>query len=199
MSRAEILSSASSASEIASNAATQQGIASEFVKKVASDGLSVLADKQLSDDQKRLSLKVLLETDFDLAGIAKFVLGPGQKLTEDQQARYQKLFEEMILRIYYDQLKLMVIRDFTIVSSSLPDDDQKIMVRSTIKRAEQSDTVAVQWILNCAGRNAFKVFDVIVNDISLSVLQAREIRALLLREGSVDAFLDRMQEKFGTP
>src|ERR1700752_1668142 len=137
-----------------------------LISNLGSRALEVLG-KDATQAQRVARFRELLREDFDVPGIARFVLGRyWNAATEEQRAEYVKLFEDYIAMAYATRLAEYTGETFK-VTGSRPDADGAI-VSSQIIRPAGGPPGKVGWRL--AGRNGvYKISDVSVDGISMAV------------------------------
>jgi phospholipid transport system substrate-binding protein len=136
----------------------------------------------------------LLREDFDVPGIARFVLGRyWNAATEEQRAEYVRLFEDYISLAYSTRLAEYTGEKFK-VTGSRPDADGAI-VSSQIIRPAGGPPVKVDWRLT--GRNGvYKISDVSVDGISMAVTQRSEFASVIQHNGGqVQGLITMLRER----
>src|SRR6266481_6296413 len=136
----------------------------------------------------------LFREDFDVPGIARFVLGRYWKeATPEQQAEFVKLFEDYIALVYSGQLAAYSGETLR-VTGSRPEPAGAI-VSSEIIRPTGSPPVKVEWHL--ADRNGtYKINDVAVDGISMAVTQRSEFASVIQRNGGqVEGLINMLRQK----
>jgi phospholipid transport system substrate-binding protein len=136
----------------------------------------------------------LLREDFDVPGIARFVLGRYWNIaTEQQRAEFVKLFEDYIALAYSTRLAEYTGETFKVVGSR-PDADGAI-VTSQILRPAGAAPVKLDW--RVTGRDgAYKISDVAVDGISMAVTQRSEFASVIQHNGGqVQGLLTMLRDK----
>jgi phospholipid transport system substrate-binding protein len=166
---------------------------SSMISNLGSRALEVLG-KNAPQGQRVARFRELLREDFDVPGIARFVLGRyWNTATEEQRAEFVKLFQEYIAIAYATRLAEYTGETFR-VTGSRPDPEGAI-VSSQILRPAGSAPVKVDWRLT--GRNgAYKISDVSVDGISMAVTQRSEFASVIQHNGGqVQGLLTMLREK----
>jgi phospholipid transport system substrate-binding protein len=167
--------------------------AGEFISKLAADAIAGMSDKTMSLEERTRRFRTLLTTDFDVPEIARFVLGRYWRVaTPDERNEYTKLFEDYIVSIYAarfqeyngEQLK---------VNAAVKDDDGAV-VSSSIER-HSGPPVKVDWKLKSEAPS-FKIVDVMVEGVSMSVTQRDDFAAAIQAHGGkVAGLIDMLRQK----
>jgi phospholipid transport system substrate-binding protein len=164
-----------------------------LISNLGSRALQVLG-KNATEAQRVARFRELLREDFDVPGIARFVLGRYWKVaTEEQQAEFVKLFEDYVALAYSTRLAEYTGETFKVVGSR-PDADGAI-VTSQILRPAGTPPVKVDWRLT--GRNGvYKISDVSVDGISMAVTQRSEFASVIQHNGGqVQGLITMLRDK----
>ena len=153
---------------------------SALISNLGSRALEVLG-KGTPEPQRVARFRELLREDFDVPGIARFVLGRyWNTATAEQRAEFVRLFEEYIARAYATRLAEYAGEHFK-VTGSRPDTDGTT-VFSQILRPSGQAPIKVDWRLT--GRNGdYKLSDVSVDGISMAVTQRSEFASVIQHNG----------------
>jgi phospholipid transport system substrate-binding protein len=168
-----------------------------LISNLGSRALEVLG-KGTSEPQRVARFRELLREDFDVPGIARFVLGRyWNTATEEQRAEFVKLFEEYIARAYATRLAEYAGEQFKVTGSRL--DGDGAIVSSQILRPAGEAPIKVDWRLT--GRNGiYKIADVSVDGISMAVTQRSEFASVIQHNGGqVQGLIAMLRQKTGAP
>ena len=164
-------------------AATPQSAAAQdatsFIGNLGARGLQALSPS-LPRAQQEASFGQLLESNFDLAGIARFVLGPYSRvMSPTAQQQFQPLFRDYLARVYTTRLSRYADAPFR-VTGSRPSGGETV-VTSQVWTSGGSP-VEIDWhVQNRNGR--FLVTDVVVDGISMKATQRSEFASIIQRNG----------------
>ena len=166
-----------------------------LINNLGREALAVLG-KGTNESQRVARFRELLREDFDVPGIARFVLGRyWNTATEEQRAEFVKLFENYVAAAYATRLAEYAGEQFK-VTGSRPDGDGAI-VSSQILRPAGSAPIKVDWRLT--GRNGnYKISDVSVDGISMAVTQRSEFASVIQHSGGqLQGLIAMLREKTG--
>ena len=168
--------------------------ASTFVDTLGKDAVSVMANRGFNKAQRIERFRAMLQTNFDIPTIARFVLGRYWNLaTPDQQQEYFKLFEEMVVRSYADRFDTYNGETFHITSSRA-EGDHDAFVATEIHRLN-GPPVNVEWRVRQRDER-LGIIDVVVEGVSMSVTQRQEFSSVIQSKGgNMAAFLQALKEK----
>jgi phospholipid transport system substrate-binding protein len=130
---------------------------------------------------RRARFRQLFHEDFDVAGIARFVLGPYWRSISDQEQReFVKLFEDYVVYVYTARLATFGGGTFKIRGSR--SDGDGVIVSGDAMSPGSTAAVRIDWrLVNNDG--AYKINDVIVEGISMTVTQRSEFASIVQRNG----------------
>jgi len=166
-----------------------------LISNLGREALAVLG-KGTNESQRVARFRELLREDFDVPGIARFVLGRyWNTATEEQRAEFVKLFENYVAAAYATRLAEYAGEQFK-VTGSRPDGGGAI-VSSQILRPAGSAPIKVDWRLT--GRNGnYKISDVSVDGISMAVTQRSEFASVIQHSGGqLQGLIAMLREKTG--
>jgi phospholipid transport system substrate-binding protein len=164
-----------------------------MISNLGSRALEVLG-KGASQSQRVERFRELLRQDFDVPGIARFVLGRyWNTASEEQRTEYVKVFEDYVAMAYATRLGEYTGETFK-VTGSRPDADGAI-VSSQIVRPSGAAPVKVDWRLT--GRDGkYKISDVSVDGISMAVTQRSEFASVIQHNGGqVQGLITMLRQK----
>jgi phospholipid transport system substrate-binding protein len=164
-----------------------------MISNLGGRALEVLG-KDATPSQRVTRFRELLREDFDVPGIARFVLGRyWNTATEAQRTEFTKLFGEYVAVAYATRLGQYSGETFK-VTGSRPDGDGAI-VSSQIIRTGGAPPVKVDWRLT--GRSGvYKISDVSVDGISMAVTERSEFASVIQHHGGqVQGLLTMLREK----
>jgi phospholipid transport system substrate-binding protein len=166
-----------------------------MISNLGTRALEVLG-KGATQAQRTERFRALLREDFDVPGIARFVLGRyWNTATEEQRAEYVRLFEDYIAMAYATRLAEYTGETFKVTGSRA--DGEGAIVSSQIIRPGGAAPVKVDWRLT--GRSGvYKISDVSVDGISMAVTQRSEFASVIQHNGGqVQSLITMLREKTG--
>jgi phospholipid transport system substrate-binding protein len=168
----------------------------EFVRTLGNEALGVIrADTPPA--QKQVFFHQLLQQNFDLPGIARFVLGPHWRTaSEPEKQEFLRLFEDYIVRVYSE--RFAQYRGETLRVTGSRADPEGAIVTSEILRPGGAPPIKVDWRLT-ARDGLYKISDVIIDGVSMGVTERSEIAAMIQRSGGVPGLLAIMREQNAAP
>jgi phospholipid transport system substrate-binding protein len=178
-------------------ASADPSAAKDFVKSLADEAITVMARKDVAQPERLAKFKELFNRGFDVEGIGRFVLGRYVRdASPAELAEYNKLFEALILSTYASRFSEYSGETLSVLDSRL--DDDRIAVASQIERPN-GPAIRLDWRISESAAG-FKISDVIVEGVSMSVTQRSEFSSVIQRGGGkVESLLVALRAKTGIP
>jgi phospholipid transport system substrate-binding protein len=155
--------------------------AQKFIDSMGKDAIGFLADATLDMNEKEAEFRKLLRRSFDMRTIGRFALGRyWNTATPDQQREYSKLFEDMVVDVYSQRFNDYQGQSFD-VSESRRDGDKDTLVKSFIV-PDTGSKISVDWRVRYKD-GAYKIVDVIIEGVSMSVTQRSDFSSVIQRGG----------------
>ena len=168
--------------------------ASSFIQTMGSQAIQELTGPNVAQHDREVRFRQLLDSHFDMAAIAKFVLGRyWRTATDAERADFQKLFEDYIVQSYSVRFGEYSGQRFEVSGSSGAEDDV-VIVHSKIDRTGAED-VRLDWRLRRSD-SSFAVVDIIVEGVSMAVTQRSEFASVIQSQGgTVKGLIDALRAK----
>jgi phospholipid transport system substrate-binding protein len=163
------------------------------ISSLGNQALAVLG-RNVDPNLRVARFRQLFSEDFDVPGIARFVLGRYWRIaTEPQQKEFVKLFTDYIALAYSNRLA-EYSGETLHVTGSKPAPDGSV-VSSEIVRPNGAPPAKVDWLLT-QHDGAYKISDVIVEGVSMAVTQRSEFASVIQRNGGqVQGLITALREK----
>lgn len=167
--------------------------ASAFMQTLGNDAIHELTDPAVPTPERQARFRRLLSEHFDMAAIAKFVLGRyWRTATEAQRAEFQTLFEDFIVGSYSARFSEYRGEAFKVVGSNA-ETGGTVLVHSKIDMPTSED-IRVDWRLRGRGAD-FAIVDIIVEGVSMAVTQRSEFASVIQSRGGVDGLIEALRTK----
>jgi phospholipid transport system substrate-binding protein len=153
-----------------------------------------LLNNKTDPAMRQARFRQLFHEDFDRDGIARFVLGRyWRNATEEERQEFSKIFDDYVVLVYTARLANFGGQTFK-VRGSRPDGDG-VVVSTDIISPGNTSPLKMDWRL--VNRNgAYKINDVIVEGVSMTVTQRSEFASVAQRNGGqVGPLIALMREK----
>jgi phospholipid transport system substrate-binding protein len=163
------------------------------ITTLGNEALKVLG-KNVDPNMRVTRFRQLFSEDFDVPGIARFVLGRYWRIaTAEQQQEFVRLFTNYIALAYANRLAEYSGETLRVTGSRSAPDGQ--LVSSEIVRANGQPPARVDWLLT-PENGAYKISDVTVEGVSMAVTQRSEFAAVIQRNGGqVEGLITALRQK----
>jgi phospholipid transport system substrate-binding protein len=166
--------------------------ATSFIGDLGARGLQALSPS-LSPAQQEARFRQLLDANFDIAGISRFVLGPyGRTMSPAARQQFEQLFRDYLAQVYTTRLRRYADAPFR-ATGSRPAGEETIVTSQVWTNG--GSPVGIDWtVTNQNGR--YLVTDVIVDGVSMKTTQRSEFAAIIQRNGGQpDALLSVLRQQ----
>lgn len=166
--------------------------AAAFISNLGAQGMQVLGPS-VPQQQRAARFRQLLDSDFDMPEISRFVLGPhARSMSPAAQQEFQPLFREYVVQAYTTRLAPYGGLPFQ-VTGTRPHGGETV-VTSQVQRGG-GNPVQIDWhVINRSGR--WLVTDVVVDGVSMKATQRSEFASIIQRNGGQpDALLAALRQQ----
>jgi phospholipid transport system substrate-binding protein len=171
----------------------------EFIRSLSSEAIGSLTGHAANETDREQKFRTLFTNNFDVPQIAQFVLGLyWPRATQEQRAEYVRLFEDFVVKSYAKKFGDYSGDGFkTGAVTKVASGDS--VVSSQIRTNENKPPVRVDWRVR-ANDSQYKIVDVMVEGISMSVTHRDEFAAVIRNSGgTVAGLIDALRKKTVTP
>lgn len=167
----------------------------QFVANLAARAVEELTTDKLPLNERIVRFRSMLTEAFDVPLIGRFVMGRYWRLATDaQRAEYLKLFEDYIVQTYANRFNDFAGAQLQVIQTRPGRQDSEVI--STLEAALPGRPAARFDVRMRRVGNAFKIFDVSVEGISMSVTQRDDFAAVIQRNGGqVEGLLASLRER----
>ena len=167
--------------------------AKNFIASMGDRGINFLGNESMSVEAKKAEFSQLLNDSFDMSTIGRFSLGTYWKsATPAQQQEYQKLFKNMIVKVYSKRFSDYKGQKFD-VRSARPEGKDSVVTSFIVPT--DGPQVQVDWRVRNKG-GSYKVVDIIVEGVSMSQTQRADFASVIQRGGGkVDVLLQHLRQQ----
>lgn len=170
-------------------AATPDG----FIREIGNKAFMSLSPANLSEEERIDRFRNLLNEAFDLRRIGRFVLGVHwRRASEAQRDEFLDLFEKFVVRAYANRFRDLSDKEFR-VRQARELSGMESLVFSEVVIPGQAP-VKVNWKVRDFD-GTFKIVDVVVEGVSMSITQRDEFAAVIRQNGGVDGLIDALRRK----
>ena len=180
------------------------GDAEDFIRSAGQKAFTSLS-KELTEEKRTDRFREILLETFDLRVIARFTLGRyWRTASKKQRDDYVELFEDYIVQAYLHRLGDLSGHTFEIKrSQEINARDRLVLSEIKAKKSKpplhvkSKPPIRINWRVR-RSENTYRVIDVVVEGVSMSVTQRDEFAAVIRRNGGkVDGLLSALRRKTG--
>jgi phospholipid transport system substrate-binding protein len=163
------------------------------IASLGNEALQVLG-RNVDPHLRVVRFRQLFSQDFDVPGIARFVLGRYWRVaTPAQQQEFVGLFTNYIALAYANRLAEYSGASLRVTATRAAPDGE--LVSSEIIRGNGQPPARVDWLLT-PENGAYKISDVIVEGVSMAVTQRSEFASVIQRNGGqVQGLITALRQK----
>lgn len=170
-------------------AATPDG----FIREIGNKAFTSLSPTNLSDDERIDRFRSLLNEAFDLRRIGRFVLGIHWRRASDaQREEFIDLFEKFVVRAYANRFRDLSDKEFRVQQARELSGKESLVFSEVVIPGQQP--IKVNWKVRDFD-GTFKIVDVVVEGVSMSITQRDEFAAVIRQSGGVDGLIDALRRK----
>lgn len=169
--------------------------ASKYIQDVGTNALAVISTKGGTKQQKQTQLQKIFADNVDFHWVGRFVLGRyWRQATEEQKTRYLTEYQKFLLLHYTARFTDYTSGSFK-VTSARDDGDNEFTVSTQMQSTEISNNepVLVDYRVR-KGDKGFRIFDVIVEGVSLLTTQRSEFSSVITNKG-LDYLINQLATK----
>lgn len=167
----------------------------KFVSKLAQDGISILANNDIQAERREKEFRKLLHNNFDMKTIARFSLGRYWKVSSKAEKKeYLKLFENMIIDVYSRRFSEYNGQVITVSTARLSGKADALVSSAIVP--ESGPKIDVDWRVRKKKNGQFKVIDIVVEGVSMSLTQRSDFASVIQRGGGkIEVLLAHLRPK----
>jgi phospholipid transport system substrate-binding protein len=169
-----------------------------LVKRTADEVLQIVKndkDIQAGDLKKIFDLaEAKILPNFDFERVCRLVLGRNwASATDEQKAQFQKEFRSLLLRTYSSALSKYQNQTIEYLPFRLQPDATRATVKTRILQPG-GQPIGLDYTLE-KGPNGWKVFDIVIEDVSLVTNYRSQFNNEIRQVGGLDGLIQRLVEK----
>ena len=168
--------------------------ATAFITDLIGKALTDLHDKQLTQQQRESEFREVLNADFDMPRISRFVLGPYWNASNDQDRQnFRKLFEDYLVKAYAQRFSEYNGEQVK-VTASHPETETTTRVTTEVLRPSGAPPAKIDWRVR-KDDSGYKIVDIDVEGVSMLLTQREQFSSVIERNGGNIAGLNKTLEE----
>jgi phospholipid transport system substrate-binding protein len=171
--------------------------AEAFISGLADKAIEAMTMPKVSKSERVKHFKVLLNENFAVKTIARYVIGRyWKRATQSEKEEYLNLFQEMLAVNYINRFSEYAGENLNVIKSSVSSSKDAI-VHSQIVR-DGTQPVSVDWQVRSKDNVTFKIIDIKVEGVSLGQTQKSEFSSVIRQNGGkVEGLLAVLRKRVG--
>ncbi len=192
--RSVLLTLAIAAAPVTAAHAGDSGSAGQYIQKIGDQALATISNGKLSKAQKQSRLDVIFSGNVDIPWVGRFVMGRAWRdATEAQKARYLKEYQRFLIKHYTSRFADYTSGTFNITGTKTDGDAEYTVSMELIGNNKNDEPVLVDYRVR-KGDGGFKIFDVIVEGVSLITTQRSEFSSVINQHG-IDYLINQLANR----
>ncbi|MBL42323.1 MAG: toluene tolerance protein [Rhodospirillaceae bacterium] len=166
--------------------------AQKFIQSLGNKAIAMLSNKNSTKVQKISDFEKLLDEGFEVQLIARYALGKyWRKTQKDKKDEYILAFRKFIIDSYASRLGQFGGEKFSAVG--VREDGKRGFIVNSLIETPNGTKVKVDWRVKKIN-NAFRIYDVVIEGISMVITQRDEFSSIIQRSGgNIDPLIKKLQ------
>lgn len=169
--------------------------AGKYIEKVATQALDIISSRD-GRDAKQVKLEKLFSQNVNIPWVARFVMGRHwRQATDDQKKRYLTHYESFLIRHYTSRFADYTGGIFAITGvRETGEGEYTVSMSLQGSDGKNSEPVLVDYRVRKEEGGRFRIFDVIVEGVSMITTQRSEF-ASVISQHDVDYLIEQLASK----
>ncbi|WP_025899458.1 MlaC/ttg2D family ABC transporter substrate-binding protein [Sneathiella glossodoripedis] len=165
----------------------------KLVEGLGQKAVEALANNKLSVEEKREQFSVLVNSNFDMRLIGRFVLGKHwRKANEQEREEFLDLFNTYIITTYQKRIGEYSGENLKILKARSLNDKEYIVNSEIIRPA--GPAIKLDWRLRNNKDNELKIIDIMVENVSMALTHRDEFSSVISQNGGkVEGLLKKLR------
>lgn len=157
--------------------------ARKFIESLTDEAITMLTVKDITREERAQRFRTLMNKNFSINGIAKFVLGRHlRKASETEKTDYLKLYEDLMVATYADRFAKYSGERLLVKNAEVRGEKDVIVYTTMVKAGNGAKPLKVDWRVRSKGKT-FTIIDVMVEGISMIMTQKSEFSSFIKSSG----------------
>lgn len=157
--------------------------ARKFIESLTDEAITMLTVKDITREERAQRFRTLMNKNFSINGIAKFVLGRHlRKASETEKTDYLKLYEDLMVATYADRFAKYSGERLLVKNAEVRGEKDVIVYTTMVKAGNGAKPLKVDWRVRSKGKT-FTIIDVMVEGISMIMTQKFEFSSFIKSSG----------------
>ena len=181
-------------SSFAANAERANSPAAKYIETLGTKALAIIQDNALNKEKKQETLSALFQENVDFDWVGKFVMGRfWRQATDDQKSRYITNYRKFLTKNYTSRFTEYTSGGFKVTDAKDIGKGEYVVSMEIQSDKKSEAAVLVDYKVRRAG-GSFRVFDIIVEGVSMITTQRAEFGSVLNQKG-IDSLIEQLAVK----
>ncbi|MBT3305505.1 MAG: ABC transporter substrate-binding protein [Alphaproteobacteria bacterium] len=156
--------------------------AKKFIEAMTQDAITMLTG-ELTREERAERFRTLMNKNFSIPGIAKFVVGRHlRKASDDEKTKYMQLYEDLMVATYAERFAKYSGEKLLVKKADVRGKKDVIVYTTMVKADNAAKPLKVDWRVREKG-NGYTIIDVMVEGISMIMTQKSEFSSYIKSSG----------------
>ena len=164
----------------------------KFIENLGNKAILMLSNENYTEDQKISEFEKLLDQGFEVQLIARYALGKyWRKTPKIKRQEYVAAFRKFIVDSYASRLGQFGGEKF--YTNNVREDGKRGFIVNSLIETPSGTKVKVDWRVKKIN-NALRIYDVVIEGISMVITQRDEFSSIIQRSGgNIDPLIKKLQ------
>ncbi len=154
-----------------------------FIDSMTEEAITTLTGKDITQEERARRFRILMNKNFSIKGIAKFVLGRHlRKATEAEKMDYLRLYEDLMVATYADRFAKYSGERLLVKKAVVRGKKDVIVYTTMVKAGNGAKPLKVDWRVRKKGKS-YTIIDIMVEGISMIMTQKSEFASFIKSSG----------------
>jgi phospholipid transport system substrate-binding protein len=174
-------------------ATAKEKAAEQYIDGLAKQVLMTISQKDLAKEKKQAALDKLFRENVDFDWVAKFVMGRfWRQATDDQKKRYVEAYKAFLIRNYTARFLEYTSGSFKVLGSQALEKGESVVNMEIASEKKGEPPILIDYKVRHG--SSHKIFDIIVEGVSLLTTQRSEFNSVLNKSG-IDGLIAQLEAK----
>jgi phospholipid transport system substrate-binding protein len=155
----------------------------KFIRELGDKAIIRLADPAITDREREDRFRILLNENFDVTRICRFVLGRhARSASQNEMAEFKRLYEDIVVLTYAHLFASYAGEGFKVKREVGDPGDRYKLVLTEVQPGGGKPPIKLDWQVKING-HSYAVVDIRVEGASMAITQREEYTSVLDKNG----------------
>ena len=169
--------------------------ASAYISDISTQAITIIKNTNLDKPHKAQALESIFNNSVDFPWVSRFVMGHyWRDATDVQRTRYTALYQKFLVMHYSTLFAGYTGATYKILYARSDGDNEFTVGMQIQSDPESGNPIGIDYKIRSDDKNKFKIFDVIIEGVSMLSSQRSEFASILNSKG-VDYLIEQLEKK----